>query len=115
MVGLAVLPLCAAEAGGERLFMDSPDIAMKAFEPVGQMCKQEMHYALRAASQEVFLSQVSKIEVFLGGLRGALSVTCPAAQKIVLIGYIGNDFYFAGTAEAKNDWKLIALSAKPHH
>jgi hypothetical protein len=112
-LAVLLLTLGAAQAGGERLFMDSQDTAMKAFESPGQICGPEMRFVLRAATAEAFLPVPTKVEELLGGLRGALSVTCPAAKRIVLSGYVGNELYFAGVSNAQNEWRLTWLAAAP--
>jgi hypothetical protein len=96
---------------GERLMMQSARV--KAFLPPNATCAAQMKFILRGAVDDVFAEQTQEVAEMVAGLRAVATLQCNQLQKIILVGYVGDELLFAGSASENEDWQLRTLIAKP--
>ena len=77
-------------------------------------CTDRAAVVIRAARAGDFADE-SRLQRLLGGVRAVLSVECPAAQTILMLGTVGatTDIVYRANARAANDWRLVTEIAPP--
>ena len=94
---------------GEQFLLQSTRV--KAFVAPNETCGSQMKFILRAALPEVFSEQSREVAEIVGGLRIIAIAQCPRLEKAVLVGYVGDELVFAGSASKSDNWRLVTLSA----
>ncbi len=77
-------------------------------------CGQTVILVAESDSHELYAGDRIKLQVKgVGVARVAMSFTCAAVKKIILIGRSKGQLYFSGISESSNDWILEGIYAAP--
>lgn len=73
----------------------------------GQECDDNMTVVVKHPDQLAFVQQKVDLQRLLGGVRVSLSMECPQAKELVILGKASNEIVYKGVFSSETDWVLI--------